>query len=169
MSETFSVTGFEELFKEMDRLADEIGKGKTDKIWRGAMSYAMQPVLEDAKSFAPKDTGQMASRIYMKVYKPQSRDKSSQSYNGEMFIARVTASSLRDDSVQNFVMNKRGKLKAVWTNKKPVPVSQEFGNARSGPGNPFMRPALESNYERVKSRLGWALWEKISALAKAKV
>jgi hypothetical protein len=109
----------------------------------------------------------MANRIYMKVHKPQSRDKTSQSYNGEIFIARVTASTLRDDSVQNFVVNKRGKLQTVWANKKPVPVSQEFGNARTG-AKPFMRPALESNYERVQSRLGWALWEKISALAKAK-
>lgn len=167
MAAEFSTSGFEELFKRMDALSEEIGKGKTDRIWRNAMTYAMEPVLQDAKSFAPKDSGQMASRIYMRVHKPQARDKGSQSYNGEMYIARVTASSLRDDSVQNFVVNKRGKLQTVYSNKRPVPVSQEFGNARTS-GKPFMRPALEMNIDRVKSRLGWAIWQKIQELTKAK-
>lgn len=167
MAIEFETTGFSELFRKMDALSEEIGKGKTDRIWRNAMMYAMEPVLQDAKSFAPKDTGQMANRIYMRVHKPQSRDKSSSSYNGEMYIARVTASSLRDDSVQNFTLNKRGKLQATWSNKRPVPVSQEFGNARTG-GKPFMRPALDNNIDRVQSRLGWAIWQKIEEYTKAK-
>jgi HK97 gp10 family phage protein len=167
MAVDFDTTGFEELFRKMDKLSDEIGKGKTDRIWRGAMSYAMEPVLQDAKSLAPKDSGQMASRIYMRVHKPQARDKGSQSYNGEMYIARVTASSLRDDSVQNFTLNKRGKLQTTWSNKRPVPVSQEFGNARTG-AKPFLRPALDMNIDRVKSRLGWSIWQKIEELTKAK-
>lgn len=165
MAAEFSTSGFEELFRKMDSLADEIGKGKTDRIWRGAMQYAMEPVLQDAKAFAPKDSGQLAERIYMRVHKPQSRDKGSQSYNGEVYMARVTASSLRDDSVQNFIVNKRGKIQTVWSNKRPVPVSQEFGNARTG-GKPFMRPALEMNIDRVQSRLGWAIWQKIEELTK---
>jgi HK97 gp10 family phage protein len=167
MSTEFSTAGFEELFRKMDTLSDEIGKGKTDRIWRNAMTYAMEPVLQDAKSFAPKDTGQMASRIYMRVHRPQARDKGSQAYRGEMYIARVTASSLREDSVQNFIVNKRGKLQSSWSNKRPVPVSQEFGNARTS-GKPFMRPALEMNIDRVQSRLGWAIWQKITELTKAK-
>jgi HK97 gp10 family phage protein len=167
MAVDFETSGFTELFRKMDALSEEIGKGKTDRIWRNAMMYAMEPVLQDAKSFAPKDTGQMANRIYMRVHKPQARDKGSQSYNGEMYIARVTASSLRDDSVQNFTLNKRGKLQTTYSNKRPVPVSQEFGNARTG-GKPFMRPALDMNIDRVQSRLGWAIWQKIEEYTKAK-
>ena len=60
--------GFPELFQAMDELAEEIGKGKTDKIWRNAMKFAIEPVLQDAKSFAPEDTGQLAKHIYSKVH-----------------------------------------------------------------------------------------------------
>jgi hypothetical protein len=167
MAAEFSTSGFEELFKKMDMLADEIGKGKTDKIWRSAMTYAMEPVLEDAKTFAPKDTGEMSERIYMRVHRPMARDKGSQSYNGEMYIARVTVSPLRSDTVQKIVLNKRGRFQSVYTNKRPIPVSQEFGNARTG-GKPFMRPALNMNITRVESRLGWSIWQKITELTKAK-
>ena len=167
MAAEFQVQGFEGLLANMQALEDEIGKGKTDKIWRTAMQYAMEPVLQDAKSFAPKDTGQTAERIYLRVHRPQGRDKSSNRYAGENFIARVTASTLRDDSVQNFVVNKRGRLQAVWSNKSRAPVSQEFGNARTPP-HPFMLPALNNNSDKVVSRLGSALWEAIQKVGEGK-
>ena len=167
MATEFSVTGFDELFKKMDLLSEEIGKGKTDKIYRNAMTYAMEPVLQDAKSFAPKDTGEMSDRIYMRVHRPMSRDKGSQSFRGEMYIARVTVSSLRDDSVQKTILNKRGRFQTVYSNKKPVGVSQEFGNART-PAKPFLRPALQMNIDNVQSRLVVSLFQKIAELTKAK-
>jgi len=157
----FRVEGFEQLFAKMNELEEEIGKGKTDKIWRKALAWAMEPVLQDAKSFAPKDTGETAERIYMRVHRPQGRDKSSNRYAGEMFIARVTASTLREDSVQNFVVNKKGRLQATWANKSRAPVSLEFGNARV-PARPFLRPALSSNTDRVISRLGQAIWAEVN-------
>lgn len=152
--------GFPELFQAMDELAEEIGKGKTDKIWRNAMSFAIEPVLQDAKAFAPEDTGQLAKHIYSKVHRPQARDKTSQSYQGEMYIARVTSSTLRDDTTHKFILNKKGKFQTVLANMKPVPVSQEFGNARV-PAKPFLRPALESNYDNVISRLGQSIWSEL--------
>jgi len=163
----FSTSGFEGLFANMQALEDEIGKGKTDKIWRTAMTYAMEPVLQDAKSYAPKDTGETADRIYLRVHRPQARDKSSNRYAGENFVARVTASTLREDSVQNFVVNKRGRIQSVWGNKSRAPVSQEFGNARTPP-HPFMLPALNNNSDKVVSRLGVALWEAIQKVGEGK-
>ena len=109
MTVTFKMEGFEELIKQMDELGQEVGKAKTDAIWRKAMGYAMQPVLEDAKSFAPKETGEMASRIYMKVHRPMARDKQGQRYAGEAYMARVTASPIRSDSVLNYTVNSKGK------------------------------------------------------------
>lgn len=167
MSTSFSMEGFDELIKKMDELKEEIGKGKTDSIWRKAMSYAMEPVLDDARSFAPKDTGEMASRIYMRVHRPMSRDKQGQRYAGEMYIARVTASTIRSDSVLNYTVNKNGKLRANWSNKSKAPVSQEFGNANNA-AKPFMRPALEINSARVQSRLGWSVWAAIQSIAEKK-
>lgn len=170
MSVEFKTEGFDELFKKMNDLAEEIGKGKTDRIWRNAMSYAIEPVLQDAKAYAPKDTGQLAENIYSAVHKPKTRDKASASYMGEMYMARVTASPNREKDILVFKLNKNGKFQTFRTNKKPVPVSQEFGNkhlensefgtAERG-AHPFLRPAMKNNIDKVISRLGQAIWSEI--------
>lgn len=181
MAEVFKVEGFEELFKEMDRLSEEIGTGKTDRIWRKALGEAMQPVLDMAKTLAPGEwqgsTGQLRDNIYMKVHKPQARDKAGKYYDGEMFMARVSVSPIRDDSRKGAVLNKRGKFQTVWQNKKPVALSQEFGNkhlqnsefgtAAKG-AHPFLRPALENNVGRVQTILGYAIMDAIEKLASKK-
>ena len=162
----FKAEGFEDLFRKMDELKEEIGKGKTDKIWRTAMKYAFEPVHQDAKTYAPADTHQLEEHIYMKVHRPMARDKSGKAYTaGEIYMARVTASTIRDDTIYKFIVNKRGKLQTIVVNKKPVPVSQEFGNART-PAHPFLRPALDNNLDRVQSRLGWAIWQQIEKFGK---
>ena len=158
-------TGFEELFKKMDDLSEEVGKGKTDRIWRNAVKYAFEPVLQDAKTYAPKDTGQLSENIYMAVHKPKSRDKKSMTYQGEMYMARVTASPVRDDSIKKTVLNRRGKFQSYYANKRPVALSKEFGNARTT-AKPFLRPALQSNMDRVQTRLAQSVWEAIQNLVK---
>jgi HK97 gp10 family phage protein len=161
------VDGMEALFKRMDELRDEVGKGKTDKIWRNCLQYAFEPVLQDAKTFAPSDTGQLADHIYMKVRKPRGFDKSSETYQGEMYLALINAGSLRDDSKLHTILNKKGKFQNVWRNTKPVAVSQEFGNAAT-PAHPFLRPALMNNIENVQTRLAQALMVQISKIAEKK-
>lgn len=165
MSEIFTTTGFPELFAKMDKLADEIGKAKTDAIWRKAMTFAMEPVLQDAKVMVPKDTNQLDQHIFMRVHRPQARDKRSLYYAGESYMARVYVTADRDDTVRKVVLNKRGKFQTVLTNKKPVAVSQEFGNARVPP-HPFLRPALNQNLDKVTSRLGQSVWSAIDTLAR---
>ena len=148
-SSPVQIEGFPELFAAMDRLKEEIGKGKTDKIWRDAMRAAFAPVLAAAKVNAPKDTGQLADHIYMKVHRPSVRDKESKRYiPGEIYMARVTASTLRDDSQLHFILNRRGKFQTTWRKKRPVAISQEFGNSRT-PAHPFLRPALDGNLNVV--------------------
>lgn len=164
MTVTFQMEGFDQLFKQMDEMREEVGKAKTDRIWRKAMAYAMEPVLEDAKSFAPKDTGETAERIYMKVHRPMARDKQGRMYAGEVYLARVTASPIRETSKLNYTLNSKGKLRATWSNKSPAPVAQEFGNAKHG-AQPFLRPALNVNLTRVQSRLAWSLWAAIQEVA----
>jgi HK97 gp10 family phage protein len=168
----FSVEGFPELFQTLETLKQEIGKGKTDRIYRDSMAAAFKPVLEAAKINAPKDTGQLANRIYMKVHRPNNRDKSSKYYEqGEVYMARVSVSPLRDDSKLHFVLNKKGKFQTVWMNKKPVAVSNEFGNANT-PMHPFLRPALENNIQLVinilSDKLSYAIEEVAKKAAKTK-
>jgi len=159
-----NVQGFPELIAKMTELADEIGKGKTDSIWRKALLDSIDPVLQEAKSRAPQDTGQLDRAIYSKAHKPASRDKASTSYMGEMMMARVTASPIRDDSVIKTVLNRRGKFQNVRTNMHPVAVSQEFGNART-PAHPFMRVSLTDNIGNVQQRLGDSVWSAIEKFA----
>lgn len=161
---TFQATGFDDLFKRLDLLKEEIGKGKTDRIYRTAMKYAMEIVEQDAKTHAPYKTGQLQQHIYLKVHRPMARDKSGKSYAGEVYMARVTASPLRDDTVYNLILNKRNKFQTVVGNKKPVAISNEFGNART-PNHSFLRPALENNIDKIQSRLGSSLFTQIEKLA----
>ena len=177
MAEIFKVEGFDSLFKEMEALSDEIGKGKTDRIWRQALGLAMTPVLEMAKEIAPHEspssTGQLRDNIYMKVHKPQARDKAGKYYDGEMFMARVSVSPIREDSIKNVIINKRGKEQTVWGNRKPVAISQEFGNKRlensefgtaAKGAHPFLRPSLEANVGRVQTILGYAIMDAIEKI-----
>lgn len=149
---TLTVDGFDDLFKRMDEIREEIGKGKTDRIWRKALTAAMEPVLIAAKAAAPKDSGQMADHIYMKVQKPQAMDKAGKYYQGEMYMARVTVSPVRDDTKYGMVLNKRGRFQTVLQGKHPIAVSQEFGNART-PAHPFLRVSLERNAGAVMDLL----------------
>lgn len=147
---SFKVEGFEELFARMDEIKEEIGKGKTDKIWRNMLKNAMTPVLNEAKRLAPHDTEQLRDHIYLKVHRPMARDKTGKSYQqGTVYMARVTASTLRDDTVYKFIVNKRNKLQTIVANKKPVPVSQEFGNARVPP-HPFLLPAMRKHQSSME-------------------
>lgn len=160
------IEGFDDLFKRMDELRDEVGKGKTDRIWRKALGVAFQPVLDAAINAAPKDTGQMADHIYIKVHKPAARDKASKYYEGEMFMARVTVNPARDDSVTKTVLNKRGKFQ-TYTKHRPVPWAIEFGTA-SVPARPFLRPSLESNSQKVMEILGNEIRMAIDKIAEGK-
>ena len=155
------IEGFQELFKAMDELSEEIGKGKTDSIWRNALTQAFEPVLEAAKSRAPRDTGQLVDHMYLKAHRPQNRDKASKYYEtGETWMVRVTASPRREESIKKTFLTKRGKFKDYFVNP-PVAVSQEFGNAKTS-AHPFMRISLESNASQVFSRLGQILWAEIN-------
>ncbi len=156
----FKVSGFEELYKAMDDLAEEIGKAKTDRIWKRALGYAMEPVLERVRANAPVDSGQLQDHVYMKAHRPQGRDKQSSSFQGEVMMARVSVSPKRDDSVERTVLNKRGNFQTYGLHR-PVALAQEFGNAKQA-ARPFIRPALESNHQQVIDRLGQYIWAEVN-------
>lgn len=155
-----SVEGFDELFKAMDALAEEIGQTKTMSIWRKALGSAMYPVLQSARANAPTDTGEMKEHIYMKVQRPRARDKSSATYQGETIMARVTVGPKRSDSQANVVITNKGKERTQY-NHRPVALAMEFGTADVA-AKPFMRPALAMNIDTVLDRLGKSVWYEIN-------
>jgi HK97 gp10 family phage protein len=164
---SFKVDGFDSLYAALADMKEEVGKQKTDRIWRAAVQAGAQPILEAVKAAAPKDTGQLSNRIYMKVRRPKGRDKEGKYYAGEEFLARIIASPLRDDSRRWFSLNKKGKLQSGWRNKKPVAVSQEFGNARVA-GHPFLRRGLETASRQAVDIMREILKLKIDAYVRDK-
>jgi len=144
----YKVEGFEELMGQLNSFKEEIGKQKTDRIWRNLVKRSAEPILQAVKAGAPKDTGQLADRIYMKVRRPRRQDKTGKFYAGEEYFARILASPLRNESTRHQILTKRKKKNGdaiwstVWRGKKPVAISQEFGNARV-PATFFMRNGLK--------------------------
>lgn len=158
---SFQVSGFAELYKHMDELKEEIGKGKTDRIWKSSLIYAFIPVLETAKAMAPVDTGQLKEHLYIKASRPTSRDKAGKYYEGEQWMVRVSLNPKREDSVENVSLTKGGKFRSRFDNR-PVGYAQEFGSAHNSP-HPFLRPSLEANASRVVERLGAKLWSNLNS------
>ena len=142
------IEGFGELMSQLNSFKEEIGKQKTDRIWRNILAKSAQPILETVKADAPHKTGQLRDRIYMKVRRAKQRDKAGKFFAGEEYLARILASPLRDESYKHQVLTKRKNKKGqpiwntVWRGKRPVAVSQEYGNANTPPV-PFMRNGLK--------------------------
>ena len=130
----------------------------------------MEPVLNDAKTFAPHRTDQLKDHIYMKAHRPTMFDRASKFYQGESYLVRVTSSPIREDSYLHTTLTKKGKFQTRWKGLKPVGVSQEYGNKRvpQYQGQGYMKPALQYNLEKVKTRLGQALMIQINKIAEGK-
>lgn len=170
---TIKVEGFNDLLARLNELSDEISKQKTDRMWRTILERSAQPILDAVKQRAPKDTGQLAMRIYMKVRRSNARDKRSSQYLGDEYIARILASPLRDESTRHRVVTKRKKkdgsyvVQTVWRGKRPVAISQEFGNAKT-PAQPFMRVGMRQARDQSIETMKMLLQLKIQELARSK-
>lgn len=166
-----TIEGMDALFKAMDELSQEITKGKTARIWKNSMRYAFEPVKDTAKMLIDSKThgtGQLANSLYVSVHKPTARDKRSGSYSGEMYMARVSIKSARQESEFNekTYTTKTGKVITKKTAKskgsnRPVAIALEFGTAKMG-AEPFFRSALEANIQKVQQRLASALWRELT-------
>lgn len=171
MKTSATIEGFDNLLKAMNELSEEITKGKTARIWKNSLRYAMEPVADSVKqSLIAKsyDTGQLANSVYVAVHKPQSRDKQSLSYMGETYMARVSIKSEREGAEKRTMtyQTKKGKtISRTYTafkgSNRPVAMALEFGTAKMAP-EPFLRSSLESNIQKVQERLGRYLWNELT-------
>ena len=171
MKTSATIEGFDELMKAMEELSQEITKGKTARIWTNSMRYAFQPVKETSEMILRSqafDTGTLADSLYIKVHKPQARDKQSASYMNEMYMARVSVRSLRPESehgTSTFTTKKGKEITRKYVkfhgSNRPVAMAVEFGTAKV-PARSFMRTAFEQNLQRVQQRLATALWRELT-------
>lgn len=153
MADTFTVKaeGFKELETVLVQMGEELGyDAPARRVLLPAMRSAMEPVLSRARQLSPYDESNlegphMRDTLRITARQPNSRDKrSTYIERNDAAIATVT----------------------VRTDKRAI--SQEFGNARVAP-QPFLRIALESQYNNVINRLGTFLAYKLSQYKSKKV
>lgn len=171
ITQNATIEGMDVLFKAMEELSQEITKGKTARIWKNSMRYAMIPAKETAQNLIRSqsyDTGQLADALYISVHKPQVRDKRSASYRGEMYMARVSVSSKRAESTEgtSTYTTKKGKVITRKYTKfrgsnRPVAMAVEFGTAKV-PARSFMRSAMSANIQSIQTRLAQSLWHELT-------
>ena len=171
ITQNATIEGMDALFKAMDELSQEITKGKTARVWKNAMRYAMIPAKETAESLLRSqsyDTGPLANSLYISVHKPSARDKRSASYMGETYMARVSVTSKRAESTEgtSTYTTKKGKvITRTYTkfrgSNRPVAMAVEFGTAKV-PARSFMRSAMSANIQRIQTRLAQSLWHELT-------
>lgn len=184
-----NIEGMDALLKAMDELSQEITVHKTRRIWNNAMRYAMIPAKETAQMLIKSQAGiyathQLENALYIATHRPTARDKRSSAYMGESYIARVSVTAKRDDSVEGIssYTTKKGK---VMTRKyikfhgsnRPVALAFEFGTPRrlaklaaqiefGTPklgARPFMRTAFSQNVQKIQERLARSLWHELTS------
>lgn len=141
MKMTVKTTGFADL----EAALAKIEKKATQKaVMRRALKTAAQPMVDAAKSKAPREDGTLQASIGVstKLSARQSRQHRKQFRNDkaavEMFVGAGPLSSAHN---------------------------QEFGNEHHGP-QPFMRPAWDQEAMPTLERLGQEMWSEIDSHAK---
>jgi HK97 gp10 family phage protein len=188
---TFKFEGLSDVLQVFDELAKEIGdKQATSKVLVPAVRKAMQPVLRSAQQNAPVDTGGLRLSLQVEARRPTRRDRRSKYIsNTDTVIAAVTTASgrkLKKMSEGKGLEQSRRRLASMeqdahvgayrahnfmGIDSDARAIAQEFGTARmrNKDGNPFLRPALESNAMAVANDLGKALATQITKYKSRKV
>jgi hypothetical protein len=153
MAEIASVKleGFKELEAVLVEMGEDLCYGKTaNKVLLPAIRAAMQPVLQTAKQLAPYDaknieTPHLRDTLRLTAKVPSARDQASiYSEPGDIAMGVVSVKT-----------DKRG-------------ISQEFGNNVTA-AQPYLRPALESQANRVINILSAFLTYKLQQYKSKKV
>ena len=167
---TMKWEGFKEFEAMLDEIEEDFDEKDAKKILQNACRAAMKPVLDSARNNLEIhdniDTGQLLDSLRLEVRKPTAKDKHSKYSTPTMImIARVTVAPgnrfYPDDDIGHKSKLFKKQFKNKKTGKKQHMISDarafaiEFGTARwkQGEGMPFIRPALESNAQRVTDSL----------------
>jgi len=183
MSVSIKLEGIGSVHAVFRELADEIGDKKANsKILIPAVREAMKPVLQAAKTLAPKDTTQLANTLTLSARRPTNKDRRSKYITqSDTVIAIVTTKAFPKKKRQEFYKENE----ALWkTDQKSYAkkfrkfaksinfpydaraIAQEFGTARN-PAHPYLRAALESQSTSVVNNLAGILARRIDKYKKA--
>ncbi|HEY1089093.1 MAG TPA: HK97-gp10 family putative phage morphogenesis protein [Archangium sp.] len=131
---------------------ESVGEEMRTKLLRGAMRKAFAPVLEEAKARVPVDRGELREGLVMGTAKGRSDTE---------IAAGVMV-------VPNSTSHKQARMAAAafgeaQSDRLPAPRYWhfiEFGTSRQAP-QPFLRPALEANQQKVIDGLSTELRKKV--------
>lgn len=166
MATSFEITGLKETLQVFEDLENEIGDKKArSKVLIPSVREAMKPVLNMAKSLAPKDTGLLERTLTIVARRPSNKDKKSKYINRtDSVIAIVTTKPIPKKLKQQAYGMTRSEKKKLYASKNSIydarAIAQEFGTANM-PANPYMRVSLESQSAMIATRLGEILKQKI--------
>lgn len=180
MATSFEITGLKETLQVFQDLENEIGDKKArSKVLIPSVKKAMKPVLNMAKTLAPKDTGLLERTLTIVARRPSNKDKKSKYINSsDSVIAIVTTKPIPKklkkemfESVGHLYEGKKQDNKEFNKARKKFyeskgfaydarAVANEFGTSNRA-AKPFMRVSLESQATQVSSALGQILKENI--------
>jgi HK97 gp10 family phage protein len=132
--------GFDDFEALLVQMGEDFGYRETTRnVLTKSAKAAMEAIVLPAKQMARSNTGKMRQSIRVDARIPNANDKKSAYYNqGDAVIAIVSAKQSK------------------------VSLGEEFGTADKA-GQPFLRPALESNQRLVLRRLESALAYTLNA------
>ena len=172
---TIKLEGIGNVEQAFAELENEIGDKKAQsKILVPAVREAMQPVLRQAQSMAPVDTGALFLSLRVEARRPNKRDRRSKYITAtDTVIATVTTASgkkLKDMSEGKGLIRSKKKLAKMYGEKvanaftgiqsDARAMAQEFGTARN-PAKSYLRPALESQAQSTVNILSTILARRI--------
>ena len=179
MGITFKVEGLKDVYAAFEQLAADIGDKKAQsKVLIPAAREAMQPVLVQAQTNAPVDTGALSNTLIIEARRPTKRDRRSKYITeNDTVIAAITTKAFPKKIRGAFFKENQAlyesdkeaykqKFKAL-TKQLNFPydaraIAQEFGTAKMKGHKPFLRPAMESQSESTVRRLGEILGRRIN-------
>jgi HK97 gp10 family phage protein len=170
----WEVKGLDKLMLNLDDLAEQIGDKKaTSKVLIPAMRQAMKPALMAIRAAAPKDTGALASHLWIEARRPNKRDKRSMYVRqGDKTIALVTTKAFpkklkkqwhADNKDLSPSQRQKAFKKFALSTGFPYDaraIAQEFGTARH-PAQPFMRTEFAAQSANVVDALARELGQRI--------
>jgi HK97 gp10 family phage protein len=173
---TIKLEGIGNVERAFEELANEIGDKKaTSKILVPAVREAMQPVLRQAQSLAPVDTGALFLSLIVEARRPTKKDRRSKYITQtDTVIASVTTASgkkLKQMSEGKGLIRSKKKLQSQYGSKVAESfmgiksdaraIAQEFGTARMKNHKPYLIPAIESQSQTTVNKLSEILARRI--------
>lgn len=151
---SIKLTGMAEVEDALNRLNEDFGdKMARSKVLVPAVREAMKPVLAQARSNAPIDTGGLRRSLQVEARRPTRKDK------GSKYVSST-------DTVIALVTTAPGKkLAKMGINSDARAIAQEFGTAKT-PAHPYLRTAMESQSSIVVENLKDILIRRIDTFRK---